>query len=88
MPNIRQRRKLSLKICELCLAMRFEGHCVIERVTFDYANAWAKRWDRRSPERLGINAQVGDLFMAGLESGVPSPNHHYIGRKSVFAVID
>ncbi len=39
MPNIRQKRKLSLKICELYLAMRFEGHPVIERVTLEYANA-------------------------------------------------
>ena len=31
----------------------------------------AKPWDRRSPERLGINAQVDDLFHGRLDTGVP-----------------
>ncbi len=32
------------------------------------AHASAKRWERRSPERLGINAQVGDLFHDRLDT--------------------
>ncbi len=31
----------------------------------------AKPWDRRSPERLGINAQVDDLFHGRLDTGGP-----------------
>ena len=38
----------------------------------------AKPWDRRSPERLGINAQVDDLFHGRSDTGGPrahaSPN--------------
>ncbi len=32
----------------------------------------AKPWERRSPERLGINAQVGDPFHGRLNTGVLS----------------
>ena len=35
------------------------------------AYASAKPWDRRSPERLGINAQVDDLFHGRLDTGGP-----------------
>ena len=42
------------------------------------AHASAKRWDRHSPEWLGINAQVGDPFHGRSDTGVPrayaSPN--------------
>ena len=31
----------------------------------------AKPWDRRSPERLGINAQVDDLFHGRSDTGGP-----------------
>ena len=31
----------------------------------------AKPWDRRSPERLGINAQVDDPFHGRLDTGGP-----------------
>jgi len=31
----------------------------------------AKPWDRRSAERLGINAQVNDLFHGRLDTGGP-----------------
>ena len=38
----------------------------------------AKPWDRRSPERLGINSQVVDFFHGRLDTGGPrahaSPN--------------
>ncbi len=35
------------------------------------AHASAKPWDRHSPEWLGINAQVGDLFHGRSDTGGP-----------------
>ena len=38
------------------------------------AYASAKHWDRRTPERLGNNAQVGALFHGRSDTGGPSAN--------------
>ena len=50
----------------------------------------AKPWDRRSPERLGINAQVDDLFHGRSDTGGPRAHAYktsvrgYVWSKLVF----